>query len=184
MRTLLAFTALATLAACTDDMSDRTLTAAELELLLYLDGGNDQVAVPGEALPSPLVVQVRDVWGDAIAGVRVTWSVTSGHGAFNTPNSTVTGADGRTMASFTPSTARVELRAAIESRLGSNVLFRVVPRQTAVYGRLSPPNGCSQQAGCDSFVFYADHSFALRYAKVPDYFGMYARNGSALESGL
>ncbi|HEX9166645.1 MAG TPA: Ig-like domain-containing protein [Gemmatimonadales bacterium] len=176
MRALLAITALAILAACQDAGSDGSPTAPEPELLMFLLSGNDQVAVPGEALGSPLEVQVRDGWGGAVAGVRVTWSVTSGHGAFNTPSPTVTGADGRTMASFTPSTARVELRAAIEGRAGSNVLFRTTPQLTAVYTRPSASSYCSPP-GCESIAFYADHSFAIRYGEALDYFGTYSRNG-------
>lgn len=183
MRTLLAITVLALMtASCSDETTDRTPTGAELELLLYPVSGDGQVATPGERLSLPLVVQVRDVWGNGIAGERVVWSVTSGAGAFSPSGPTVTDTDGRTMTSFAPATARVELRAAIEGRAGSQVLFRTVPRQVASYERLSPSMGCNQ-AVCEVLVFYADNSFGLRYqiAGVPEYPGTFARNGAVIE---
>ena len=179
MRALLAIAGLAVLSACQDTGAEGSPVAPEPELLISLVSGDDQVAIPGEVLPSPLVVQVSNVWGDAVAGVRVTWSVTSGFGAFGTSGVTVTGADGRAMASFTPSTARVDLRAAIEGHAGSNVLFRVRPRLAAVYDRLSPLNTCSQ-AVCELLVFYADHSFGLRYGSGGEFPGTYSRNGSLI----
>jgi hypothetical protein len=181
MRTPFAIVALAIMASsCSDGTTDRTPTGPELEVLLFAVSGDNQTAVPGESLASPLVVQARDVWGNGVAGVRVHWSVTSGLGAFTTSGPTVTGSDGRTMVSFTPSTARVELQAAVEDRGGSRVLFRTLPRLIASYDRLSPSSFCSQ-AVCEYLVFYADNSFGLRYAKGLEYPGTFSRNGSVIE---
>jgi hypothetical protein len=120
------------------------------------------------------------VWGNGIAGERVIWSVTSGAGTFSPSGPTVTGTDGRTMTSFTPAAARVEVRAAIEGRAGPNVLFQVVPRQTAVFDRLSPSGYCGPPV-CEFLVFYADRSFAVRYGDWLEFPGTYSRNGSVID---
>jgi hypothetical protein len=181
MRTLLAITVLAWMtASCSDEAPDRIPTGAELELLLSSVSGDGQEAAPGESLSLPLVVQVKDVWGNGIAGQRVVWTVTYGAGTFGAPSPTVTGTDGQTMTSFTPATARVEIRAAIEGRFGSNVLFRTVPRLIGSYERVSPSLGCNQTV-CEVLVFYADNGFGLRYGKGPEFAGTFARNGSVVE---
>lgn len=62
--------------------------------------GNDQSAVVGRALGSPVTVKVQDAAGNPLQGVSVTWSVTTGGGSVDPPAS-VTEADGMATAAWT-----------------------------------------------------------------------------------
>jgi Big-like domain-containing protein len=53
--------------------------------------GDSQSAPAGGTLPSPLVVQVTDAFGNPISGVEISWAADAGS---VTPSATVTGADG------------------------------------------------------------------------------------------
>lgn len=65
--------------------------------------GDGQTALAGQALPSPLVVQVNDAGGSAIAGATVTFAVTEGDGSIGTATVT-TGSSGTAATSFTTGT--------------------------------------------------------------------------------
>jgi hypothetical protein len=62
--------------------------------------GNGQTATVGTALPESLVVRVTDEFGNAVAGVTVTWSATAGGGAVS-PSGTPTDAAGLAATSWT-----------------------------------------------------------------------------------
>ena len=49
-------------------------------LLLEIVSGDGQEGVPGAALAQPLVVEVRDQYGDLLAGAAITFAVTAGDG--------------------------------------------------------------------------------------------------------
>ena len=65
--------------------SDNTITKVS---------GDNQLGNPGEALSNPLVVEVRDVNNNPLAGVTVTFNLLSGTGSFS-PITTTTNASGQ-----------------------------------------------------------------------------------------
>ena len=68
---------------------------------LTLVSGNGQTAPVSTALPSPLVVQVADVYGNAVgAGAAVSFAVTSGGGSL-APTSATTNSGGQVQAAWT-----------------------------------------------------------------------------------
>ena len=56
--------------------------------------GDDQEGVPGDALTTPLVVEVQDQNGEAIVGVSVTFAITAGEGSLSV-ESVLTNSSGR-----------------------------------------------------------------------------------------
>lgn len=62
--------------------------------------GSGQAATVGQPLPAPLVAQVVDAFGNAVAGAVVTFTPTTGGGAV-TPGSAASGADGRASTAWT-----------------------------------------------------------------------------------
>lgn len=144
--------------ACGD--SDVPTSPAPAVRFLSAVRGDNQESVPGLELGNPLVVRVTDPTGSA-AGVRVTWRVESGAGEFRHSVITTTDASGESWVHFTPTTHRVAVSAAIDGTAGAVVLFRTVPRTTAVFTSLTP-SSCPAGAGCEDYVFYADTTFTLR----------------------
>jgi hypothetical protein len=67
---------------------------------LSIVSGNNQVSGASQPLPLPVIVSVTDAWGNAVAGVSVGFSVTSGGGSI-TPTSVDTDTNGRASASWT-----------------------------------------------------------------------------------
>jgi hypothetical protein len=67
---------------------------------LTLTSGNNQSGSRGEVLPNPLVVRVDDQTGKPLAGVAVTWTVTTGGGTVDHASSS-TGSDGTASARWT-----------------------------------------------------------------------------------
>lgn len=67
---------------------------------LTIQGGNEQEAAAGSALPDPLAVEVLDASGDPVPGVSVTWSVTAGGGSVS-PTSSTTNGQGRATTEWT-----------------------------------------------------------------------------------
>lgn len=63
--------------------------------------GNDQSGTAGVALAQPLVAEVRDRWGNPVAGVTVTFASPSTGAAF-APATATTGANGRAQSTWTP----------------------------------------------------------------------------------
>ncbi len=47
---------------------------------LVIISGNDQQGTPGAALPNPLIVEVKDQYGNPLPGAQVTFTVTAGEG--------------------------------------------------------------------------------------------------------
>jgi PKD repeat protein len=62
--------------------------------------GDNQSALPGTALPEPLIVEVRDAQGNPIASRAVTWVVGTGGGSVD-PQNTTTDAQGRASTRWT-----------------------------------------------------------------------------------
>ena len=77
-----------------------TVTAAAPATLTSISG-NAQSGVPGQPLAQPLVVVVRDRFGNGTPDVPVTWAVTAGGGTLSSPTSS-TGADGHASIGWTP----------------------------------------------------------------------------------
>jgi hypothetical protein len=146
---------------------------------LSLVGGDNQESVPGEELASPLRVRVSHPTSSA-AGIRVTWRVESGSGAFRHSAVTVTDAAGEAWVHFTPATHRVAVSAAIDGAAGSVVLFRTVPRPLGVYFRIPPPSGCGGGPSCEEYTLFPDDTFVLRYPQGFAYEGTFSRLDSVL----
>lgn len=85
-------------------------------------GGDNQTGAVGSALPAPLVVLVTDEFGNPVEGVSVSWSATGGAVS---PQSSRTGADGRTEASWVlgSSTGTQTASASSDELDGSPVAF-------------------------------------------------------------
>jgi hypothetical protein len=149
---------------------------------LSLVRGDNQESVPGIELGSPLVVRVTDPTGSA-AGVRVTWRVESGGGEFRHSAITATDASGESWVHLTPTTHRVAVSAAIDGAAGAVVLFRTVPRPTAVYARLSPLP-CPAGGSCQDYIFYPDNTFALRFSPGFEFPGTFSRQDSVILLGF
>ncbi len=62
--------------------------------------GGGQTAPPGQPLPAPLVVELRDAAGNAVPGAEVQWTVDSGGGSV-LPSSSLTDASGRAQTRWT-----------------------------------------------------------------------------------
>ena len=99
-----------------------TVTAAAPATLTSISG-NAQSGVPGQPLAQPLVVVVRDRFGNGTPDVPVTWAVTAGGGTLSSPTSS-TGADGHASVSWTPGGPGTNtVHAAVAGLTGSPVLF-------------------------------------------------------------
>lgn len=125
-RTLLALLT-GTLAACGSDTPTEPPPSPPVPSSLVIVSGNDQRRPPGETLPAPLVVQVNDQRGDAMAGVAISFTVQAGDGAVD-PASAQTAADGRAQATWTLGAAEGENRVQV-SATGTSVtpvVFRAV----------------------------------------------------------
>jgi len=90
---------------------------------IKLVSGDGQSAPVGSTLPSPLVVEVTDAFGNPIEGVQVTWTVDGG--GSTSAGATTTGADGLTSVTRTlGGTAGTERTfAAVNGLAGSPVTF-------------------------------------------------------------
>ena len=141
---------------------------------LSLVGGDNQESVPGVELASPFRVRVSHPTSSA-AGLRVTWRVESGSGAFRHSAVTVTDATGESWVHFTPATHRVAVSAAIDGAAGSVVLFRTVPRPLGVYSRISPASVCGGGSSCEEYTLFPDNTFVLRYPQGFAYEGIFSR---------
>ncbi len=64
------------------------ITAGSTQTLsIPSNGGNNQKANPGSALPLPLTVMVADQCGTPVSGIAVTWKLTNGSATFSTTSS-------------------------------------------------------------------------------------------------
>lgn len=61
--------------------------------------GNSQSAVGNATLANPLIVVVKDINGNTMQGVSVTWTITAGGGQFTTANA-ISGANGQALANW------------------------------------------------------------------------------------
>ena len=67
---------------------------------LAIESGNNQTAVAGSTLPSPLVVKVTDQYGNLLSGITVNFAVTGGGGSLSAA-SVVTAANGQVQVTWT-----------------------------------------------------------------------------------
>ena len=118
-----------------------TVTAASASSI-SLVSGNSQSGSVGQPLPQPLVVVVKDQFGNPRSHVDVTWSVTAGEGSLTHPAST-TGFDGRAsviwlVGNAGPNTAQ----ATANNVAGSPVVFSAtgVSSGTTIRGTVSLSN--------------------------------------------
>ena len=87
-----------------DSVAEFTATAgpsANQNMILISGGG--QNGTPGQALPEPVVVQVRDEFNNPVAGQSVTFTVTAGGGMLQgqTTTSMLTAANGQALVNWT-----------------------------------------------------------------------------------
>ena len=75
-------------AACSKDSNTATAPVAPAPSAVAASGGDHQVGIVGEVLQSPVIVQVTDAKGAPVAGVSVTWSVSSGGGSVSSTTTT------------------------------------------------------------------------------------------------
>lgn len=109
---------LAAAGACSDE------TEPVVPAIIVLNGGDLQIAAPGNPLPDSLKVRVSDAAGNAAPGVEVTWSVISGAGTIS-PASTSTNSAGVAAARFTlgPNEGDQQAQAEAAGLTGSPVVF-------------------------------------------------------------
>ena len=87
--------------------------------------GDNQTGQTGITLPLPLVVEVRDVNGDPVEGVTITFAVTAGGGSVN-PETAQTDASGRAWTRLTPGdTAGTNTVRASVAGIAQGVIFRL-----------------------------------------------------------
>jgi adhesin/invasin len=111
-----------------------TSTAAS-QITLY--AGDDQTAVVGTAVPVPPAVLVTDEYGNGIAEVEVSFTVTSGAGRVNPTSPVVTNAEGVAQVHawiLGPISGANQLTATAASLAGSPVIFTA----TGTAGAVSP----------------------------------------------
>lgn len=120
----LAAAVLAALAACGGD-NGGTEPEDPVATSLELVSGDNQRRSPGETLLDPLVVLVKDQFGNGMAGVTVTFGVTSGGGSVS-PVSTTTGSSGEAQTTWTLGATEGEqtVEAGSVGLTGSPVTFR------------------------------------------------------------
>ena len=81
-------------------LRDVTEWTGPLPATLEIVSGNGQQAAPGDILAQPLMIEVRDQYGNPLTGAAVTFTVTAGGGALSVTNAT-TGASGRAATTLT-----------------------------------------------------------------------------------
>src|ERR1041384_8392876 len=141
------------IAACEtgDDLPTSPPPAPALQFSMV--GGQQQEAVPGEALPLPFTVKVTDGTG-GVPGVQVTWTLLSGAGTFLSATTVLTDARGEAAMRFTPATYRVAVSATINTSRLALLVFRTLPPPLDVYVRLPGSSGCSVGGGCERYILY------------------------------
>lgn len=120
-----------TLIASADGVTSATsavFAVTNVPALLREVRGNGQQAKPGATLGKPLEVLVEDSRGKAMAGITVTWVVTSGGGRITA--SSVTTTNGRASATWTlgPATGTQTAQAVLAGASGSPVTFTATAR--------------------------------------------------------
>jgi len=98
--------------------------AAQLSIV----SGNNQAAGASQPLPLPVVVGVRDAWGNVVTGASVGFTVTSGGGSI-TPGTATSDANGRASASWT-----------LGSQMGLQAAQATVGGVTAVLSATATPS--------------------------------------------
>jgi hypothetical protein len=109
------------------------VTVSQTPAAIEKISGDSQAVSAGEGLPAPLVVQVNDSRGNAIAGVTVTFTVSQGEGSVNSISAT-TGADGRASTAFitgTDSGSPQEVSAIVQATTVSVSFTAIVPSDGA-----------------------------------------------------
>lgn len=86
------------LAACDDDDPAAPVPVATT---LSVMSGNAQETTPNTAIAAPLVVELKDQYGDPLASQSVTWAISNGTGALSSTTST-TDTNGQASVTYTP----------------------------------------------------------------------------------
>jgi hypothetical protein len=97
---------------------------AAVATALTIVSGDNQSALGGLQLPSPLVVKATDAAGRAVSGAQVDWTIVSGGGLLSAATTT-TGADGTTQVLYTLPVllGTKSIRAALHDNPAVQVLF-------------------------------------------------------------
>jgi len=111
---------------------DETAPPDDAPTIIAEVDGSGQAATVSTALAAPLRVVVRDAQNDPVAGVDVTWTVSTGGGSLSTEVQP-TGADGISSVTFTlgPVPGEQLVAAAVVGLNGSPVTFTLTASQTA-----------------------------------------------------
>ena len=127
MRRALAFALFAALIACgcSRKSVDTTLQAKAFGTALVEVSGGKQAAIAGDALEQPLVVQVNDAQGTAVAGAAVT--LRGANGVIFTPASGLTDASGQftTAVKLGETSGRYEFTALTRDKAGKPVELKL-----------------------------------------------------------
>ena len=97
-------------------------TASAAADTLSAAGGDAQQGIVAQQLQSPLIVQVNDASGNAVAGVAVTWAITAGGGSLSSATTT-SDANGRAEVLWTAGTAAGSASATASIDGGATVTF-------------------------------------------------------------
>lgn len=95
--------------------------------------GEDQSAAPGEPLPNPLVVELKDQYDNLVTDFPVNWTVITGNGTLGSPNPVNTDTTGRSENTFTMATdtARNDIQVTAPGYEGPDVIFTIFPEPGA-----------------------------------------------------
>ena len=136
------------------DLSEWTLSRAQTVTII---SGDNQEGATGAALANPLIVEVRDQFGDPIAGAQVTFTVIAGDGSLNTGFTTqnaTTGPDGRVQVLLTlgpypgPNAVRASIAGLVVETFNAVGLGSTVIDDNALdFPKLHLPRGASLRLG-------------------------------------
>ena len=152
-------------------------------LALEILSGDGQQGAPGVELAQPLVVEVRDQYGDPLPDAEVTFTVTAGDGTLSVTTAATDG-DGRASTTLTlgpqPGTNTIEIEATVDTRLAP-VIFTAVGRGVAT--TLDKLSGDEQQGSAgialpEPFVVELRNQAGAAHAGYPVRFYVTAGGGT------
>lgn len=139
----------ATLAGATGSPQTFTATAQPgAATTLVTVSGEDQVGRVGQAAPAPLIVQVNDQFGNAVAGTGVDFAVTDGDATVAPPNA-ISSASGQaqTTITFGPTAGEVTVTATSAGLAGSPQTNTLQSGHIVVSNDVFTPNAVTVTAG-------------------------------------
>lgn len=141
-------------------------------------GGDGQSAAVGTTLPNPLVVSVKDQYGEAMRGVAVSWEVTAGGGAVSSATTT-TGSNGNASVNWTLGTVAGEnaVRASV-ARITSEIAFTVTAMPGEVATLAVTPDSASFDALEDTAHVVIEAADEYGNEVAADAIGWSSSNGS------